>query len=291
MASVRILGWLAILAATGWAGSAWRPPVDPLAGLAGVRGATYDTVGGLPLKLDLLLPGPPDGRRLPLVIAVHGGSWTGGARRAYAPQFAGLVRGGVAVAAIDYRPARPGAPSWDGCLADVLAAVDWLLARADRYGLDPRRVAVIGSSAGGLLAARAAQRDGRIAAAVCFSTPTSLPELVASRGLRHDPVRIFLGSDPAQDPATAAEASPREHVARGGPVMLLVHGDEDRWIPIDQAREMLEKLKGVDEGNRLIVLPGTRHGFELQVGPPVLRDLTSNVRGFLDEAWSVRTAD
>src|SRR5690606_29113312 len=113
MTIIRAIGWLATLAATAAVWASWRPTADPFAGLVVVRDATYRVVDGRPLRLDLLLPsGPADSPR-PLAVAVHGGSWTGGSRRDYAPQFADLAREGLAVAVVDYRLARPGAPSWD----------------------------------------------------------------------------------------------------------------------------------------------------------------------------------
>ncbi|OJW17772.1 MAG: hypothetical protein BGO49_26590 [Planctomycetales bacterium 71-10] len=285
MAIIRAIGWLAAVAATAAAWASWRPSEDPFAGLVLVREAIDREADGRPLRLDLLLPpGPADAPR-PLVVAVHGGSWTGGSRREYAPQFADLARGGVAVAVVDYRLARPGAPSWDGALGDVRAAVDWLIDRADRFRIDPRRVAVLGTSSGGLLAARAAQEDLRVAAAVCLSTPTSLADLSAARRLEHDPARLFLGVDPAEDPGRASAASPIDHVTIGTPATFLIHGDDDAWVPVRQAREMHEKLEGAGVPSRLVVIPNARHGFELKLGPPDSRDLTPVVREFLDSAW------
>jgi acetyl esterase/lipase len=290
MAIIRAIGWLAVLAATAAAWASWRPPEDPYAGLVLVREAIDRQVDGRPLRLDLLLPPGPTGPPRPLVVAVHGGSWSGGSRREYAPQFADLARGGVAVAVVEYRLARPGAPSWDGALGDVLAAVDWLIGRADRFRIDPRRVAVLGTSSGGLLAARAAQADARIAAAVCLSTPTSLAGLAAGRRLEHEPARLFLGVDPADDPSRAAAASPIDHVTTGTPATFLIHGEDDAWVPVRQAREMHEKLEAAGVPSRLDIISNARHGFELKLGPPDARDLTPVVRGFLDSAWVAKAS-
>ncbi len=282
MTIIRAIGWLAVLAATAGAWASRRPTDDPFTGLTVVRDAVYSAGDGLPLRLDLLLPhGPPASTR-PLVVAVHGGGWTGGSRREYAPQFADLARLGLAVAVIDYRPARPGAPSWDGALQDVREAVGWLLGRADRFRLDADRVATLGTSSGGLLALRAAQEDRRISAAVGLSTPTSLTTLVAGRRLRHEPARDFLGADPTTVPDRAAAASPLEHVVPGDPAVLLIHGEDDAWVPVDQARRLHRVLEAAGCHTRLLVLPAARHGFDLQVGPPFARDLAPVVADFLN---------
>ncbi|WP_337176371.1 alpha/beta hydrolase [Paludisphaera sp.] len=286
MTIIRAMGWLAAIAATAAAWATWRRPADPFAGLVVVRDATYGEADGRPLRLDLILPpGPADAPR-PLVVAVHGGSWTGGSRRDYGPQFADLARDGLAVAVVDYRLARPGAPSWPGAVEDVRQAVDWLIDRADRHRIDPRRVALLGTSSGGLLAARAAQEDRRIAAVVCLSTPFDLAELAASRRLGHEPAELFLGADPTDASDLAADASPITHVTPGGPPTLMIHGDDDAWVPLDQARKMLERLETAGVPARLVVIPGARHGFELRVGPPEPRDLAPVVREFLGAAWA-----
>lgn len=286
MTIIRACAWLTVLAATAWVWTSRRTPTEPFAGLEVVRDVVYRNVDGRPLRLDLILPSDPSDARRPLLIAVHGGSWTGGSRRGYAPQFVDLVREGLAVAVIDYRLARPGAPGWPGALEDVRASVDWLLARAERFGIDPDRVALVGTSAGGLLAAHAGQEDRRIAAVVCLSTPFDLAGLASFRRLGHEPVDAFLGAAPTDAPDLAESASPIAHVAADGPATLLIHGDDDLWVPIDQAREMQEGLEAVGGLHRLDVLPGSRHGFELQVGSPTPRDLTPEIGRFLDAAWA-----
>lgn len=285
MAIIRAIGWLAILAATAAVWASRRPAEGPFARLEVVRDVAYSTMDGRPLMLDLLLPDEASDAPRPLVVAIHGGGWTGGSRRDYAPQFADLARRGLAVAVIDYRLARPGAPSWDGALQDVRAAVDWLSDRADQFRIDPARVAMIGTSSGGLLALRAAQEDRRVAAAVGLSTPSSLTDLAAGRRLNHEPVRDLLGVDPIQAPEIAASASPIDHVTPGGPAMLLIHGEDDAWVPVDQARRMHERLEAAGVARGLVVIPGARHGFELKLGPPLPRDLTPLVAEFLEGRW------
>ncbi len=286
MAIIRAGAWLAVLAATAWVWTSRPTPADPFEGLDVVRDVAYRDVDGRPLRLDLLLPPETSDAPRPLLVAIHGGSWIGGSRRDYAPQFADLVRGGLAVAVIDYRLARPGAPSWPGALEDVETAIDWLMARADRFRLDPERVALLGTSAGGLLAARAGRKDRRIAAVVCLSTPFDLAGLAAFRRLGHEPVDVFLGVSPTDAPDLASAASPIAHVAVGGPATLLIHGDDDLWVSVEQARGMQERLKAAGGLHWLVVLPGSRHGFELKVGSPHPRDLAPEVRRFLDAAWA-----
>ncbi|WP_165250765.1 alpha/beta hydrolase [Paludisphaera soli] len=288
--SIRAIGWLApSLATVGlWAVFPARPsasdrlPEDVVL----VRDVRYGSAGDGSESLDLLLPAVGASSPLrPILVAVHGGSWSGGSRQEYRAQFAPIARAGVAVAVIDYRLARPGAPSWDGALDDVLAAVDRLIREAPSLGLDPTRVATLGTSSGGMLAALAAQRDPRIRAAVCLASPTSLIDLAASRRQVHEPSRMFLGADPAAAPARASRASPLDQVATGGPAFLLIHGDDDAWVPIEQARKMRERLRDSGVTCQLLELPGVRHGFEPNLGEPAPQDLSPVILDFLKRIW------
>ncbi|WP_197490884.1 alpha/beta hydrolase [Planctomyces sp. SH-PL62] len=286
--NILTVGWLvvAIGTAAAWGAFPARPSGRSLPGVSVVREIDYGSSGGTSLKLDLLLPeADPSAPLRPILVAIHGGGWTGGARRQYGPQFASLARSGLAVAIVDYRLARPGAPSWKGALDDVEQAVEWLIRHASAYRLDPSRIATFGTSSGGLLAARAAQEDSRILAAVCVSSPSSLLELAAGRRQSHEPSQVFLGADPAQARRLAREASPLDHVEPGGPAMLLIHGEDDAWVPIDQARRLHEALLRSGAISRLVELPGARHGFELKVNSPPPRDLAPLVLDFLDEVW------
>jgi len=289
MKALHAIAWMLATAATAaaWSSSSPAGRGDDLDGVTIRRDLVYRRAAGGPLRLDLMEPErPADVGPLPILVAVHGGSWTGGSKRMYGPQFAPLARSGIAVAVVDYRPARPGAPSWREALDDVIAAVDWLERHAESLGLDPARIAAIGTSSGGLLALLAAQEDARIAAAVGLSTPTSLRELAEDRHQVHEPSAVFLGVDPRIDPGLAGAASPRERVRPGGPGLLLIHGDDDRWVPIDQARRMLAVLERVDATSRLVEISGARHGFELKVQAPSPQDLAPLVREFLEENWA-----
>lgn len=289
MKALHAIAWLLATAATAvaWSSSSPAGRGDDLDGVTIRRDLTYGQAPGAPLQLDLMTPDrPADFGPLPILVAVHGGSWTGGSKRMYGPQFAPLARSGIAVAIVDYRPARPGAPSWREALDDVIAAVDWLERHAGSLGLDPARIAAIGTSSGGLLALLAAQDDARIAAAVGLSTPTSLRELAEERQQVHEPSAVFLGVDPRVDPALARAASPRDRVRPDGPSFLLIHGDDDRWVPIEQARRMLVELERLDSKSKLVEIPGARHGFELRVQGPRPQDLAPLVQEFLRENWT-----
>jgi acetyl esterase/lipase len=300
-ASLRSLVWIAVTIATigVWRASAEKSTEPPLPeGVSVIRDQTYRVIDSRRLALDLYVADQPERSDRPAFIALHGGSWTGGSKRDYGPQFARLARNGFVVAVVDYRLARPGAPSWDKALEDASAAVDWLTAHASTYQIDPKRLYAIGTSAGGLLAAHLARDDlfqegerkpaNLIQAAVCLSTPTSLVALTKDRGLSHDPVRDLVGDFPEGFDQRASDASPITHVTPGWRPVLLIHGTDDQWAPVDQARKMHEKLDSMAVPNRLIEIIGARHGFELQVEAPNPRDLLPEILDFLNGVERIR---
>src|SRR6201996_8349128 len=135
-----------------------RPSVRPE--LAGVRSGSvfagthsyfevpYSAVPGFrPLVLDLHIPVVPAGRPVPVVVYAHGGGFFSGTR-GMGP-WAFLLAAGYAVASVDYR--LSGESRFPGPVQAVAAAVRWVRAHADEYGLDPERVVGFGSSAGAYL--------------------------------------------------------------------------------------------------------------------------------------------
>lgn len=305
LTNLRYVAWAAVVVSTAWvwvrsAEKTSEPPIPK--GVAVVHDVTYRVIDGQRLALDLYLPDSAESwsKRRPAIIAVHGGSWVGGSKRDYGPQFARFAEHGYVVAVVDYRLARPGAPSWDKALEDVAAAVDWLGDHAELYAIDTDRLVATGTSAGGMLAAHLGlgtpatgytMPKHRVQASVCLSTPASLASLARHRGLKHDPVRDLVGGAPDEFAQRAMDASPIAHVTAESRPMLLIHGTDDLWVSITQARELQGKLEKMDLPSQLVEIVGARHGFELRVEAPGPRDLLIEVLDFLDEVWRKRVSD
>ncbi|MCS7032436.1 MAG: alpha/beta hydrolase, partial [Phycisphaerae bacterium] len=98
-------------------------------------------------KLDLYLPPKPE-TPLPVVVWIHGGGWSSGSKDN--PPAVRLTSQGYAVASINYR--LTDSATFPAQIHDAKAAIRWLRAHADHYGLDPARIGVWGASAGGQLA-------------------------------------------------------------------------------------------------------------------------------------------
>lgn len=299
----RVLAWAALLGATGILvrGEAVRPEIP-----GGVRVAAdlvYREVGGRRARLDVYLPeGPVPAAGRPVVVAVHGGGWRGGSKSDYGRSMAGLARAGLVVVAIDYCLSRPEVPSWPENLHDVRAALDWVGRNAAGFGIDPQRVALLGASAGGHLAllaglepagapvvvpagavSRTASREPiRIAAVIDFYGPTDLRALAAAGTPAAGAVAAMLGGSPEDVPGRYGEASPLDRVRPGSPAVLILHGDDDQLVPLDQSQALDSALERAGVVHRLIVVAGARHGFGLQAGT---RDLSREILAFLRRSW------
>jgi acetyl esterase/lipase len=253
------------------------------------RGVSFAELRGYrPLLLDIHVPTEAPGP-VPCVVWVHGGGWEQGDRR-FPPDdwpldllFGALLGAGLAVATVDYRlSAEAHHPAQ---VHDVKAAVRFVRSRAGVLGVDPDRIGVAGESAGGHLAAMVALTPGVAdlegdvgraltdpatssavaAAAVLYGVTdfAAMADDVPPEHLLDAPEVRLLGATPEQSPAVAAAASPVTHATPDAPPILLISGDADTVVPLDQSLRLRDAL--VAAGARDVVLevvPGADHCFD-----------------------------
>ncbi|MDF9714779.1 alpha/beta hydrolase [Nocardioides sp. ChNu-153] len=283
------------------------PPVEVLPGARSHLHLRYAVVQGWrPLQLDLHLPAVPgeEGRPWPVVVHVHGGSFLAGVP-AMGP-WVTLPARGVAVASVSYRLA--GEAPFPAAVEDVRAAVAWVADNADRFGLDPGRVALWGSSAGGYLAAlvgiTGADPVGRPVGGLSRPDPSPWPRVAAvvaqhpvtdPAALRADAehttpdevdaleavmARFFDQTSPAPT-ALEAHLARRREAGHDVPPFLVAHGDADRRVGLGQSRRLIDALHAHGVPAELVVVPGADHGApEFSAEPLVAR-----VLDFLTSRW------
>ena len=226
-----------------------------------VRGTEYSHPGGQSLLFDAQIP-EGDGP-FPAAILIHGGGWVRGDRRTeMAPLFEPLSSAGIAWFSIDYRLATDPV-SFGVAVRDVEAAVRFISANAADYRVDPTRIALIGESAGGHLAAMAAlNSDLPIKTVVALYAPTDLASLVRNVGLMPDAVRANISSGFWGNiiMARLSQLSPIEHLRRDMPPFLLIHGTNDPLVPIHQSREMCARMKALGNTCEVYPVEGAGHG-------------------------------
>jgi acetyl esterase/lipase len=234
------------------------------------------------LRLDLYLPQQRQGP-LPLVIWVHGGGWRRGSKDACRMVF--LVREGFAVASIDYRLA-PQAKFPDQ-LDDCKAAVRFLRANAARYGIDPARIGMAGASAGGHLAALVGLTADEVQAegnpgrpdvsshvqAVCdYFGPTDLTAIAGSEwDNERGAVYHLLGGTVAGNMERARQASPLHQVNATAPPFLIIHGQADKTVPVEDSRALAKALEAQGTRVELWLIAEAAHGGPEFFSPPMQR--------------------
>lgn len=269
------------------------------------EGLTYAERPGGTLELDLWVP-DTDGPA-PLVVFIHGGGWIVGTRKDHPDLERYFASRGIAMASIEYRlapldghtPVIPVPPNpapravFPAQILDVKAAIRWLRANADEYGLDPSNVATWGSSAGSHLAALAGtvgdvetvagdvypasavtptvhpDESGRVQAVVGWYTPTDFlemdPQLGDTGWFSHDapnsPESLLVGGQITENPEKVQRADPITYVDGDDPPFLLMHGEQDITVPYEQSEILFEALAEACVDSTLYVLHGLGHGF------------------------------
>jgi acetyl esterase/lipase len=222
----------------------------------------YGTVDGESLKLDASVPdgaGP-----FPVVIVIHGGGWSGGDKaQGMQPLVGPLTDAGFTWFLVNYRLAP--AHRWPACYEDVCEAIRWVKAHAAEYKGDPTRVALLGYSAGGHLAAQAvakATEETWVQAVVLFAAPTSLEGDVERReGLSPSLQKLFDHGKEVDDPMRTLlhETSPINFLSANSPPCLLLHGTEDKSVAYSQSENFKARLDGLYVPCELITISGGDH--------------------------------
>ncbi|MDQ7778588.1 MAG: alpha/beta hydrolase [Planctomycetota bacterium] len=260
-------------------------------GATTLRDLEYARAGKSALLLDLYLPPESDGAS-PVIVWIHGGAWRMGSK--HPCPAARQVARGYAVASINYRLSNEA--TFPAQIYDCKAAVRWLRANAAKYRLDPDRIGVWGSSAGGHLVALLGtsgdvkelegelgnnDKSSRVQAVCDFFGPAQLSGVLPTEEQKKSwglsVIEQFLGGPIEENQEKAALASPTTHATKDDPPFLIMHGDKDNVVPLNQSELLLESLKKAGVEVELVVIKGAAHGFKTGA------DIDPKVDGFFDK--------
>jgi acetyl esterase len=219
------------------------------------RKVIYSQPGGVELSLALFGLNQSSNGALPAILFYHGGAWTAGSPIQFYPWAKHYAELGWVAVSAEYRLNGSNGTNAFDAVADARAAYLFLQQNASELGIDPHRIILAGGSAGGHLAAAVAmtpwfQRDAvpAPAALVLFNPAlnTVYDEEVAIAHLFED---------------KGEQISPMHHIMPGLPPMLILHGDEDELVPINESRDFCKRMVAADNRCTLIEYQGAGHGF------------------------------
>jgi acetyl esterase/lipase len=245
------------------------------------QGIEYARHDGAALLGDLYAPRAAG--KYPAIVAVHGGGWQLGTRESYRYWGPYLASRGHVLFAPGYRLSKPGEPSFPGAVHDIRAAVQFVKGRGEAINVDPARVALMGDSAGGHLAAlvglggdhpsfAGACRDDHYAA-----LSTKVKVVVGVYGvydlvqqwnhdlaprLRDSICEKFLGAAPLENRRVYFDASPMSYATsdNNATAFLLSWGTEDDIVDrTTQSEAFLVALKQARFFARTVVMQGAGH--------------------------------
>ncbi len=234
------------------------------------RNVSYGDPAEMAEVLDVSVPsgaGP-----FPVAILVHGGGWTSGDKSGsdhpgdgadISAWFQPLTDAHFTWFSINYRlaPEHP----WPAAIDDVQTAIRWVKAHAAEYKGDPRRIALFGHSAGGhlvCLAAVLADDTTRVQAVLGFAPVTDFEFELPRRGGLSASLQALFHQPKEVTPVSLAllrKTAPISYVKPGLPPFLLLQGDADRTVPIQETLNFQAKLQQNGDTADLIVIHGAPH--------------------------------
>lgn len=229
---------------------------------------TIATYGTNRVELSVYVP-QRDGS-YPCILDIHGGGWQARQVESDKPMMERLAERGFVTALVAYRLSSM-AP-YPAALHDCKAAIRHLRANARRYKIDPKRIGVMGGSAGGHLSGLLAMTSGKrefegpgpnptypsdVRACIVMAATQDLE--AANRDKTSTNAVVFFGASCAEKPEVYREASPIAHVRAGVPPVLFIEGEKDS-AKIGRP-EMQEKLRSLGIETAVHTLPGAPHPF------------------------------
>jgi acetyl esterase/lipase len=266
--------------------AAAAPPVEITPENAAIiRDVPFGNDGAL--LLDVVRPADRPAARMPAVVFVHGGGWSGGDKKTGIRWLLPFAQSGYYCVTINYR--LSGEARFPAQIHDCKTAVRWLRAHADEYGVDPDRIGAWGMSAGGHLAALLGVSGGveslegnggwpayssRVQAVCDYYGPTDLPRFPAHSdkqyGTPDSPEVLLLGGTMDEKPELARLASPVTHISAADPPFLIMQGTADETVPAAQSGEFHAALKKAGVESELRLYPGAGHSLDNRNTIPVV---------------------
>ena len=245
------------------------------------------------------------GERRPALVLIHGGAWHAPGASIFYPMAKYFASRGIPTFSIDYRSIQQptndvGVPE---ILSDCRSSMRYLRTHASEFGIDPNKIAVLGDSAGGHLAACLGTiPDPQDSAGVSSAANLIIPcnpivdmgpgDANANSWFRSIQRGAAMDKKPAPEAiipkpdqiAVAKSVSPLAFVSAKSAPALVMHGLDDTIVTPEQSRKFAEALKAAGVPVELVLIPGARHAFILPkytASEPQVVDAITQVDRFL----------
>jgi acetyl esterase/lipase len=231
-------------------------------------------------KLDIYVPDAAAARSFPVVVFFYGGGWETGKRPDYRFVGAALASRGVMVVVADYRVYPE--VVFPAFVEDAALAVRWTQDHAAQSGGDPKRLFLMGHSAGAHIAAMLALNRQYLRSS--GADPAAVAGLIGLSGpydflpLKNQTRKKIFG-----DPAPR-NTQPIDFVTAHAPPALLISGSDDTTVDPGNSRRLAAALESVGRPVEYRVYPGIGHGRVVAgFSPPLSRGVpvTEDVMRFI----------
>jgi acetyl esterase/lipase len=242
------------------------------------RDVAYGVGARKALFMDIYEPAAHD-VPVPAIVYIHGGGWVRGVKSGELDMIdiQALVEAGFLVAAVDYRLSPE--YRFPAQVEDVKCAVRYVRSHATDWGIDAGRIGAAGGSAGGHLAAMLGLTTGAdglegtggwsdsssAVQAVCDMYGPA--DLAADYNRLSRVVEFLVLRRTEKNAPELAVASPVTYVRGAAPPFLLLHGDRDEVVTLNQSRLLHQRLLDAGVPSRLVIAHNAAHCFRPAHGP------------------------
>ena len=227
--------------------------------LDGAKAIPYKQVGDAKLFLHVFEPkGKSTEAGQPAIVFFFGGGWNGGTPKQFEPHCRHLAGRGIVAITAEYRVKSRHQTTPFECVADGKSAIRWVRANAGKLGVDPKRIAAGGGSAGGHVAAATGNCPG-------------LEEQGENRKVSSKPDALVLfnpvydngpkGYGHSRVQARWKEISPMHNIRKGAPPTIVFLGTKDNLIPVATGEEYDRRMKAAGSVSELHLYKDQPHGF------------------------------
>lgn len=248
-------------------------------GLSIHKNLVYATIGNRPLHLDIIMPSAVENKgAFPVVVMVHGGGWRSGNKQMEWPMACELARRGYATVCVEYRLSAEAL--YPAAIVDVQTAIRWVKAHARKYRFDKKRVALMGNSAGGQIAALLGTINGdhprftgplyrkysnKVKAVVNMDGVLAFIHPESGEGVdkpgKPSAATLWFGQPADIDPESRREASALNHVHKKSAPMFFVNSSLPRFHA--GRDDMIKKMQPLGIATRVYEHENTMHTFWL----------------------------